>query len=154
MGLLGNRVSMPRTDSVTRAVALPGQEDWSEVDPSNNETVYGTVKAELMERVRAAHTSQAALVALFKSSVFGAAENQQVLSHLLLQSFDAAHLHLRRSGRNVHPSRAGRLRKPHRRRCSQRRHAALRNNGGGPRCAHPAQHWDAHAKAGDPFLQL
>ncbi len=60
------------------------QEDWSEVDPSIDETVYGTVKAELMERVRAAQTSQAALVALLKSSVFGAAENQQVLALMLL----------------------------------------------------------------------
>ena len=63
------------------------QEDWSEVDPSIDETVYCTVKAELMERVRAAQTSQAALVALLKSSMFGAADNQQVLSIRSLKPF-------------------------------------------------------------------
>ena len=83
MGLPGDALLVLTAESVNRAMPLPTQEDWSEVDPSIDETVYGTVKAELIERVRAAQTSQAALVALLKSSMFSAADHQQVLLSLM-----------------------------------------------------------------------
>ena len=64
------------------------QEDWSEVDQSACETAYSTVKAELLERVRAAQSSQAALVSLLNSPLFSTAGNQQVLCQML--SFSSA----------------------------------------------------------------
>lgn len=69
-------VSRKRMHAMTEILAQ--QDDWSVVNQTVGETAFNTVQAELLERVRAAQCSQAALVALLNSPLFCAGGNQQV----------------------------------------------------------------------------